>query len=78
MADDYLAKAQRVADYAERFFMAAGRTKWPTVRETAKACRVAQREVADFCDEGIFGLMSTSYFTVVPEPWGNHFVEICK
>lgn len=75
MASDYLAKARRVADYAERFFQEAGRTAWPTVRQTARACRCTQADIAEFCSEGIFGLMSTSYNTIKPEPWGSHFVE---
>ena len=74
----YLEKARKAERFTEAFFQASGQTTWPTVRQVSKACRIPQKEIQEFCDEGIFGLMPTSFNTIKPEPFGNWFLEICK
>jgi hypothetical protein len=73
---DYLTRACKVARYVERYFQRSGRTEFPTFRTAAQACRISQREIAEFCDEGIFGLMETG-LNVEGIKQGDRWVERC-
>ena len=37
--------------YAERHFLRSGRSKFPTVRQVARACRLRQHEIEQICEE---------------------------
>lgn len=75
-ARKYQSDLQRLETYAEGFFQKSGKTKWPTVREAARALRMTQAEVEQLCQE--LPLMLTSYYTVPATPLAEHFVEVCK
>ena len=64
----------RLLRYVERHF---DKTKeWPTIRMCARALRVPQGRIEAEAETAPF--MLTSYFTQVPEPLGDHYVEILE
>lgn len=74
----YHRKAKQVAEYVERYFSDHKQTEWPTVRSVSYHCNVSQANIAEFCNEGIHGLMKTEWHVSPPTPLREHFVEICK
>ena len=74
MAKIYL--HERVYRYAERKFQESGKTTFPTVRQVACALKVTQSAIQEAVDDEPYGdLMLTSFYTEIPEPLGDHFVE---
>jgi len=71
-----MADHERLHRCVERLFAKSEKTRFPTVREVARVLRWKQARVEATVegdpDERLF---LTSYFTVVPEPLAEHFVE---
>lgn len=74
--DAEAALEDRLVRYAERVFAQSGSTKWPLVRQAARALRVRQSKIQEIVEGSGRRLMLTSYFTVRPEPLGEHYVEV--
>lgn len=74
----YVRAAKRVRDYAEEFFQATGQTAFPTFKQVSEKLHIPMKQIKEFTDEGIFGLMATAFNTIIPEPLGQHFVEVCE
>jgi hypothetical protein len=71
-----LTDPQKLSRYVEQVFAESGKTRWPTVRQAARAMRWTQTRVEATCDgDPDEELFLSSYYTAVPEPLGEHFVE---
>lgn len=65
---------QRIARYAYRYWMRAGMTEWPSVRQTARALGLKQAEIEE-ASNGYDDYQLTQYFCNPPEPLADHSVE---
>jgi hypothetical protein len=67
---------ERLVSYVERFFARHKKETWPTVRQATHALGWTQTRLQDAVDGDPEGrLYTTSYFTVIEDPFGDHFVE---
>jgi hypothetical protein len=65
-----VAAPEKIAGYAYRYWRRAGMTKWPTVRQAARATGIRQKEI-EKCEGDSY--MLTGYQR--DEPLGEMFVE---
>lgn len=69
--------SDKLEEYVRRFNARHEGAEWPTVRQCARGMKVAQRSVEDTVESSL-GMSLASYFTLRPEPLGDHYVEIVE
>lgn len=71
-----LSDHQKLARYAERFFARYASTRWPTVREVAKALHWPVRRVESAVEGDPNNRLALTYYNVSWDPpLGHKFVE---